>query len=33
LRIGYVAAETDDFDPTGFPSDRVVELWRMRLSR
>lgn len=30
LRIGYDAAETDDFDPTGFPSDRVVELWEIR---
>lgn len=30
LRMGYNAAETDDFDPTGFPSDRVVELWEIR---
>ncbi|MBX2997969.1 MAG: hypothetical protein KF893_05615 [Caldilineaceae bacterium] len=30
LRLGYNAAETDDFDPTGFPSDRVVELWEIR---
>jgi hypothetical protein len=30
LRIGYDAAETDDFDPTGFPSDRVVEMWEIR---
>lgn len=28
--IGYQACETDDFDPTGFPSDRVVELWEIR---
>lgn len=26
-RIGYRASETDDFDPTGFPADLVVELW------
>lgn len=26
-RIGYVASETPDFDPTGYPSDMVVELW------
>ena len=25
--IGYQARETDDFDPTGFPSNKVVELW------
>jgi hypothetical protein len=30
LRAGYAAAETDDFDPIGFPSDRVVELWEIR---
>jgi hypothetical protein len=30
LRIGYIAAETDDFDPIGFPSDHVVELWEIR---
>jgi hypothetical protein len=30
LRMGYQARETDDFDPTGFPSDRVVELWTIR---
>jgi hypothetical protein len=29
-RVGYIARETDDFDPTGFPSDRVVELWEIR---
>jgi hypothetical protein len=28
-RIGYQARETDDFDPTGFPSDKVVELWEI----
>lgn len=28
-RIGYRASETDDFDPTGFPSDLVVELWEI----
>jgi len=28
--MGYRAHETDDFDPTGFPSDRVVELWEIR---
>jgi len=27
--IGYEARETDDFDPTGFPSDLVVELWEI----
>jgi hypothetical protein len=26
-RIGYKARETDDFDPSNFPPDRVVELW------
>ncbi|MCB8945910.1 MAG: hypothetical protein H6658_19355 [Ardenticatenaceae bacterium] len=30
LRVGCRASETDDFDPTGFPSDRVVELWEIR---
>ncbi|MBX3050174.1 MAG: hypothetical protein KF753_01800 [Caldilineaceae bacterium] len=29
-RCGCQASETDDFDPTGFPSDRVVELWEIR---
>ena len=28
-RIGYVASETPDFDPTGYPSYRVVELWEI----
>ena len=29
-RMGYRASETDDFDPTGFPSELVVELWEIR---
>ena len=29
-RIGCEARETDDFDPTGFPSDMVVELWEIQ---
>lgn len=28
--MGYAAHETDDFDPTGFKSDMVVELWEIR---
>ena len=28
-RIGCEARETDDFDPTGFPADLVVELWEI----
>ncbi len=28
--IGCAASETDDFDPTGYPSDMVVELWEIR---
>lgn len=28
-RVGYDARETDDFDPTSYPSDRVVELWEI----
>ena len=32
-RIGYVACETSDFDPTGYPSERVVELWEIRASK
>jgi hypothetical protein len=28
--IGYEARETDDFDPIGYPSDKVVELWEIR---
>jgi hypothetical protein len=29
-RAGYQARETDDFDPTNYPSDKVVELWEIR---
>jgi hypothetical protein len=29
-RVGYQARETDDFDPTAYPSDRVVELWEIK---
>jgi hypothetical protein len=29
-RIGCVASETADFDPSGFPSDLVVELWEIK---
>ena len=29
-RVGHEARETDDFDPIGYPSDRVVELWEIR---
>ncbi|MCB0160787.1 MAG: hypothetical protein KDD83_21790 [Caldilineaceae bacterium] len=29
-RAGCRATETDDFDPTGYPSDMVVELWEIR---
>lgn len=29
-RVGLVAQETADFDPTDFPSDDVVELWEIR---
>ncbi len=32
-RVGYAARETDDFDPTNYPSDRVVELWEIRKAR
>ena len=28
--VGYDARETDDFDPIGYPSDMVVELWEIR---
>lgn len=28
--IGYEARETDDFDPTNYPSELVVELWEIR---
>lgn len=30
-RCGCRASETDDFDPTGFPSEMVVELWEIRV--
>lgn len=29
-RCGCAASETADFDPTGFPSELVVELWEIR---
>lgn len=29
-RVGYEARETDDFDPIGYPSERVVELWEIK---
>ena len=29
-RVGCDAWETDDFDPTNYPSDLVVELWQIR---
>jgi hypothetical protein len=29
-RVGCTASETPDFDPTGYPSDLVVELWEIR---
>lgn len=29
-RVGLQAAETDDFDPIGYPSEMVVELWEIR---
>ena len=29
-KVGCVAHETDDFDPSNFPSDSVVELWEIR---
>ena len=28
-RCGCTASETDDFDPTDFPSELVVELWEI----
>ena len=31
-RVGYQARETDDFDPSEFPSNQVVELWLVRPS-
>lgn len=27
--VGYSAREVDDFDPTGYPSDSVIELWEI----
>lgn len=32
-RCGCRAGETDDFDPTGFPSELVVELWEIGVRR
>jgi hypothetical protein len=32
-RAGLEAGETHDFDPSGFPSNRVVELWEIRKAR
>jgi hypothetical protein len=29
-RVGYKASEADDFDPSRYPSDKVVELWSIR---
>ena len=28
--VGVAAREVDDFDPTGYPPDRVVELWTVQ---
>ncbi|MDP7236038.1 MAG: hypothetical protein QGI34_04815, partial [Candidatus Latescibacteria bacterium] len=28
--VGYDARETDDFDPIGYPSELVVELWEIK---
>lgn len=28
-QVGCTAYETDDFDPSSFPSDRIVELWKI----
>lgn len=28
-RVGYNARESEDFDPSGYPSDMVVELWEI----
>ena len=30
-RIGYKASEVDDFDPSKYPSDKVVELWSISI--
>lgn len=32
-KVGCKAHETDDFDPSSFPSDRVVELWSVSYIR
>lgn len=29
-KVGYEACETNDFDPSEYPSDQVVELWTIR---
>ena len=29
-QVGFIASETDDFDPIGYPADKVVELWEIR---
>lgn len=29
-KMGYEAREADDFDPSAYPPDRVVELWKIR---
>ena len=29
--LGCTAHETDDFDPSGFRSDRIIELWEIRV--
>lgn len=31
-RLGLQARETDDFDPSGYPSHLVVELWEIRVA-
>jgi len=31
-KVGCIAHETHDFDPSKFPSDRVVELWKIQLN-
>jgi hypothetical protein len=30
--VGYEARETDDFNPTGYPPDQVIELWEIKKS-
>jgi hypothetical protein len=32
-QVGLRASETDDFDPIGYPSDKVVELWEIHPSQ